>query len=134
MIGGYVYIFKRKRSDLKARRTLQRQYKIGISENVDRRERKVNKAVPGGIKRVDQYWFFDPRSVEKLLHSLFKTSRRKLRRAKTGAGHTEWFDLHILELFMLRVVLFGLWSFKLVAAFALAILLMYFYTGAHLAP
>lgn len=132
MIGGYVYIFKRKRSDRRARITFQAQYKIGISDNVDRRFRKVNRAVPGGVKKIDQFWFLDPRSVEKFLHKLYRSSRRNLRRSRPGAGHTEWFDLHIFEYWSLRLILLCLWGVKFAAAFCILFLIAYLGTGLHL--
>ena len=114
---GYVYIMKKNRRDAHAKATFQYQYKIGIATNPNKRHKQVNRAVAGGVRLIAVYWFINPRKVEQKLHREFYKSRHTLRRAKKGAGKTEWFYLNPLErsflswrLFWLnnRILIFGL--------------------------
>lgn len=100
MKGGYVYIMRKDKKNLFS---LERQYKVGISKETDRRLREVDKAVKGSsVSLVAAYWVIWPKKIEKQLHKDFERSRNRLKRAERGAGRTEWFKLSPFEILFLR--------------------------------
>lgn len=100
---------KRNRRNKRALFTLQRQYKIGISNRPKRRTATVNKAVSGGVRLACQYPFMNAMKTEQRLHRAFADSRHTLKWARKGAGKTEWFYLSLVEYLALRLMLLFLW-------------------------
>ncbi len=89
-----------KRKYVYVMRGSQFKFKIGISNNPERRLKEVSHRP----KLVVKHSFYFAERIEKALHKMYRRSRT----TRSGSGRTEWFVLSIFQLLSLRILLWGL--------------------------
>lgn len=123
----FVYIMERTSNrSLWAMMTFQKEIKIGIANDSERRRREVDNAIKGDIKLILQKEFDNARAVETELHEKFKDSRFRMK-GGAGGGCTEWFYLSANEYQKLMRLIKGWWFPSPILTGIILILLFWIY-------
>ena len=81
-----------------------RMTKIGISDDVDKRQKAIDREYRKRVRLAFAVPLFWPQSIETRLHRYFKKWRLKPNKRR-GSGHTEWFDLTIIQRWECRLLM-----------------------------
>lgn len=82
-----------------------REIKIGVANDSIRRNKEVDRGIPGDVKILDEYVFDDATRIESALHKIFQDWKFVPRGAKKGAGGTEFHKLTQAQVDVLKNLL-----------------------------
>lgn len=82
-----------------------REIKIGVANDSIRRNKEVDRGIPGDVRILDEFVFPDATRIESALHRLFLDWKFIPRGAKKGAGGTEFHKLSDAQVRIIRQLL-----------------------------